>query len=270
MKKQEIKSVIKKWYSALNFPETMDSDFEKALDAFEADPSVTLENYNTKSQNGKENLLYFLYFCEELARKYKEKNIPQSILLDTLGDIPVWTKTWSGIKGELYLGELEWLKRHLGMRLFKLGRLQFCIADSEFDIPQKGIAKGDAVVEVHIPEGEPLDTEACKLSVNRAREFFKEFFPQYDYKLFTCHSWLLDASLSEFLSPNSNILKFANMFTVVRNDPSDAIFGYIFKWGTTRREAMEWQTSSSLSEKIKSAVLNDREFYESLGYINKL
>ena len=142
MESHNMKYTINKWYCKLNFPSDMDSDFKKLLSSTELDADLTIESYDTKEKDGGKNLLYFLFFCEELSQKYKQKGIPENILYATLCDIVTWTKTWSALKGELYLGELEWLKRHLEMRLFKLGRLQFCIADSEFEIHEKCLAKG--------------------------------------------------------------------------------------------------------------------------------
>jgi len=264
-----VKNTVKKWYHRLDFPSNMDKDFERLLYDTELNDALTIGSYDTKEKDGGKNLLYFLFFCERLSQKYKEKGISDEILLATLSDIVTWTKTWSELKGTLYLGELEWLKHHLQMRLFKLGRLQFCIANSEFDIPEKGLIKGAPVIEVHISEGEPLSQKACLESLDMARKFFEFYFPEFEYSLFTCHSWLLDTSLSEFLSPTSNILKFADLFKTVRQDPSDAIFGYLFKWGIKREELKDMLPSSSFATKIKDAAMNKKVFYEGLGYIVK-
>ena len=269
MENEYTKSIIKKWYTRLNFPKDTEAAFLCALDNCPIDSNMTIERYNTSCDDGKINLLYFLFFCEELEKKYKKSGIPERVMLDTLGDIAIWTRVWSELMGELYLGELNWLKRHLKMKLFRLGRLQFCISPSEFDIDVKEIKKGDKIIEIHIPEGEPLSPQECINSIDEARRFFSRFFPEYEYKLFTCHSWLLDRSLSEFLSPSSNILQFADLFRVVRRDTSDALLGYIFKWGIRRDELGNCPTRSSFAEKIKAAALDGRAFYECLGYIEK-
>ena len=265
----ETKAIIEKWYKKLNFPKETEPDFYRALEEKEIDGAMTLEKYDKSSDDGEANLLYFLYFCQSLEEKYKEKGIPESILLDTLGDIVVWTKTWSALKGGLYLGELSWLSRHLGMRLFKLGRLQFCMADSEFEIKEKGLFVGAPVVEVHIPEGEPLLRQACESSVDAARDFFEKYFPKFDYPVFTCHSWLLDPTLKEILPKESNILRFADMFTVTKSDPSDALLGYIFFWGAKREDLASCTPKSTLATAVKSAVTHGKTFSESLGYIEK-
>ena len=170
----DAKSIVRKWYAALGFPTDMDAPFTAALDRVEIAPDAVAKDYDVNEEDGEKNLVYFLYFSEALSQQYKQKGIPEEILIDTLHDIVVWTKTWSSIKGGLYLGELSWLKRHLTMQLFKLGRLQFCMAPSEFDIPLKGVKVGTPVIEVHIPEGEPLYTDACLSSLNKARAFFAQ------------------------------------------------------------------------------------------------
>ena len=264
-----VQETIRKWYYELGFPSSMDAAFEGAVGSFQIADGVTVENYPVNEQAGAENLLYCLYFCEALSRKYKEKGIPDKILKDTLHDIVVWTQIWSDIKGELHLGETQWLKRHIKMRLFKLGRLQFCVAPSEFDIPEKNIAQGDLVIEVHIPEGEPLLPDACLQSMDDARKFFDFYYPELGFSLFTCHSWLLDSSLKELLPENSNILKFARLFKIVQQNPSDAILGYLFQWGALRAGIREYIPASSFAARVKEACLAGRIFYEGLGYIEK-
>ena len=198
------KNIIKKWYSLLKFPEKYDLQFKELLDSSDCEDLTSLSEYEDYNNKGK-NLLAFLYFCEELSVKYKAKNIPDEILYDTLSDIVIWTNTYFSISKKLGLDETNWLKKHLSFKLFKLGRLQFCIADSEFDIPGYSIGKGDRILEVHIPQAGPLNFEKCKESFENSKKFFSKYFKEYDYKCFTCHSWLLDKALLPFLSENSNI-----------------------------------------------------------------
>jgi hypothetical protein len=269
MKDSIKKATAEKWYDLLDFPKEAYKEFKSALEAWNPQGATSIDLYNTSEKDGKKNLLSYLFFCDELEKGYQSKGIPNNVLIDTLKDIVIWTKTWSALKNELYLGEVEWLKRHLSMKLFRLGRLQFCMADSEFDIPEKNVKKGDPTIEIHIPEGEPLLVEECIRSIELARDFFKRYFPNYNYTLFTCHSWLLDTSLDRFLKPDSNILKFGGLFKVVKRDSSDALLGYIFRWGIKREELESSPAVTSLAKKIKSAALNGEEFYECLGYIEK-
>ncbi len=264
-----VKDIIETWYKKLSFPTQYDAEFAAALENVKISDAIDVSTYDGTEPDGKRNLLSMLFLCEKLKEKYGELGISDDILYDTLSDIPVWTKTWSNVKRELYLGEISWLSRHLSARLFKLGRLQFCMAPSEHDIPSYGVKQGDNVIEVHIPAVGALKPEECEESLRRAREFFKKHFPQYDYKCFTCHSWLLDPTLKEVLSPNSNILRFADMFKIADTEPSDDILKYVFEWNTTRLNLHLFPATTSLGEKVKSHLKNGGSFRCALGVIEK-
>jgi hypothetical protein len=189
--------------------------------------------------------------------------------MDTLYDIVRWTDIWTDLKGELWLGETGWLSRHLSMRLFHIGRLQFCMALSEFDIPSKDIKKGDPVIEIHIPAAGPLCESECRESIEAAREFFAKYYPDYAYKAFTCHSWLLDSSLKDLLPEDSNILKFAALFDVVSEEESFEILRYVFKRTTNSKNVKHAYPTSSFAERVKRATLSGAKFHESLGVIDR-
>lgn len=259
--------IIDKWYRALGFPTAYDEAFYKALQELDISDALSIHTCQLDEKDGKRNLLSFLYLCEGLQKQYEEKGIDEEILCDTLQDLVTWTNTWTAIQGELYLGELAWLARHLGMRLFKLGRLQFCMGEMEEDIPEKGFHKGEPVLEIHIPQGEALTPAACKASVDTAREFFARYFPAFHYRCMTCHSWLLDDTLQGMLSPKSNILQFQALFEPVHKEASDAILRYVFTWDTTRDTLAQRPAGSGFAGRVKAHVLSDGRFFEVLGIL---
>lgn len=265
----ETKIVIREWYQKLGFPKIYDGEFETALERIPISDALTPENFSWKGRDGQRNLLSVLYLCKGLAAEYERQGIPEKILLDTLGDIVRWTETWSALKGELYLGELKWLQFHMKGRLFQLGRLQFCMGCAHQDIPDAGVKKGDPVLEIHIPDTGTLDPEECKHSVAMAREFFPRYFPDFAWKVFTCHSWLLDDTLEELLLENSHILWFQRQFTAVSREQSDAILGYVFPWRTTRSQVRHYAASTSLARGVKQRVRENGAFYEVLGYFKR-
>ena len=262
-----VPTVIEKWYRELAFPKEYDAVFHEALERIKISDAIAIETYNVNLKDGKRNLLSALYMCEELSLKYAEKGIGKEILISTLRDLVTWTNVWSDLKGELYLGEMEWLKKHLEMRLFRLGRLQFCMGQAECDIPQRDVLAGDNVLEIHIPEGENLSREACLESIEFAKAFFKQYYPEFDYKCFTCHSWLLDESLDKFLKCDSNILQFGRMFEMIHREKSDAILRYVFRWDATRRSVRCLESYSSFSKAVKCHAMQNGAFYEVYGYL---
>ena len=266
---ESVAEVIEKWYNKLNFPDIYKNEFYRALEEVKISDAISIDTYDLYCEDGKRNLLSILYLCEELAQRYKEKGISEEILNETLHDIVVWTSIWSGIKGGLYLGELSWLSKHLGMKLFKIGRLQFAFGKAEHAVPEKNISKGDNVIEIHIPEGAPLSKEDCLRSIEAAKAFFAKYYPDYSFEYFTCHSWLLDETLKEIAAPESNILKFAEMFDVVKKEESDAILKYVFRWDTTRYTLRHTAAASSLAQKVKKYALSGGSFFEATGVIKK-
>lgn len=260
---------ITKWYKTLNFPSVYDETFYSAVDKIEIDLITDLESYDKECKDGIKNLLAYLFFCEETKKRYESLCIPNEILIDTLKDIVTWCNTWSKVKGGLFLGELPWLERHLSLKLFRLGRLQFCMQKAPCDIDKYGVKKGEGVIGIHIPEGEKLSVDACNESINQAREFFDRYFPEFNYKIFTCHSWLLDQQLERFLSKESGIIKFSNLFDKVDKNESFSNLKFLFDRNTTIENLIDKESRSSLSAKVKDAVLKGEKFYEVLGVIKK-
>lgn len=262
-------AIAEKWYRKLHFPCSYDEEFYHALDTLEIPEETSIESYDLKETNGKKNLIAFLYMCEALEKKYLEKGIDEGILIDTLSDLLRWTDTWSGLKNELYLGQLTWVSIPMKMEIFKLGRLQFCMQKIDRDVPKYGIHNGDDIIGIHIPAGEPMTPESCQASLAMAREFFSTYYPDYRYDYFVCHSWLLDASLAEFLPAESNILKFQTLFDVVEQENSDAIIRYVFRWGATREDLEQLPITSRFSAKVREHMLAGGDFHEALGIIPK-
>lgn len=261
--------IIEKWYKRLNFDSKYDAEFYEALNTIEISPDTCIADYDFDCTDGKKNLLAYLYMCEALQVKYDEKGISRDILLDTLSDIVRWCNTWSELEGELYLGEIGWLSRSMKFYLFKIGRLQYCIHSVTEDFTKFGMKLGESFIGVHIPPTGPLKIEEVKASLDMAREFFAKYFPDMKYSYFSCLSWLLDDTLKEFLPENSNILKFAELFSIVDNAPSDAILHYVFDINTTRENIAYRQCSSSFAQKVKSAIQDGKVFYQPRGLIAK-
>lgn len=258
------KNIIKKWYEALGFPTEYDTEFYALLDDVSLDGVDTAENYVYDNDTGK-NLCAYLYFCEAISHKYKEHGISDNILMDTLSDIVVWTNTYYGMWGKVGFAEVNWIRRHLTFKLFKLGRLQFEITEAERDMDAFDTKRGEPILAVHIPGVGPLSEYDALASFEMAKEFFKEYFPDYKYKCFTCHSWLLDPTLKKYLREGSNILRFAALFTPVAIEDSDTLLKYIFRRDTTRESVAKEEKASSFAVKIADAITDGEIFHEVLG-----
>lgn len=265
----DTKPIIQKWYQKLNFDSKYDAAFYQALEDISIPASTTIKDYPMDCLDGKRNLLSYLYMCEELERKYKEKGISETILMDTLQDLVRWCNVWSELKGELYLGEIAWLSNHMAFKLFRLGRLQFAIQKGNANFEKFGKKNGEIYIGIHIPPSDPLLPEACKASIDMARAFFATYFPEVSYTYFATNTWLLDDTLKEILPEGSNILRFGELFEKVYTEKSDDILRYVFGWNITRENYQNCPCKTSLAAKVKKAYESGKEFYITRGIINK-
>lgn len=178
--------------------------------------------------------MWFLYLYSRMACEvyfqYQECGISDEIFQATFNDISYWCDNYQREYGSFGLGEYGWFTRHLDMTLLRLGRLQFEEMEMEYTVGdgEDRIEKGTPVINIHIPQGEPLIWDECEKSISMARERWGI------EKRYVCHSWLLYPDLSDVLSEHSNIREFARHFKVLRTDFNEReaewrIFGKVLK-----------------------------------------
>ena len=95
------------------------------------------------------------------------------------------------------------------------------------------------------------------------------YYPEYDYKGFTCHSWLLDPALKQLLKEETNIIRFQYRFVNVADDPSDAILRYVFRWNTNGKNLKYAVAPTAFAERVRKAYFSGAKFHESYGIILK-
>lgn len=164
-----------------------------------------------------------LLISEDAYKQYKKLGIPNEVFYDTFSDISVWVNTAKREENIDGLLEVWWIRHILYLNMFKLGRMQYQFYKTDYILSglsplqalKAPIKNKSRVLNIHIPEGARLDYSECEKSVLLARKFFSEYFPEYDYKGFVCDSWLLDLRNAEFMSADSNIMKFSNLFCTV-------------------------------------------------------
>ena len=72
------------------------------------------------------------------------------------------------------------------------------------------LVPGDPVLAIHIPANRPLDFDACAASLRSAATFFPHHFPRRPFMAWTLECWILDTQLRDWLSPDSNMVRFQN------------------------------------------------------------
>lgn len=146
-----------------------------------------------------------------------------------------------------------WPVLHLRGELYQLGRLQF-------QRTTLGGRTGNAVARAGLPYGPgspalalhipglygPLTPQACGRSLEQAREFFARCYPEEQYAIATCHSWLLDPHLGEYLPRSSNIVRFQSRFHTAYVSPEEydrETIGFVFGDPDLRLDALPRHTA---------------------------
>lgn len=226
------------------------------------------KNYgNMRLLDDKMRLAVTLMLAKDAYRRYREMGIPDNVFRDTMSDIGIWCSN-NGNRG---LHNTSWLKNHISLELFRIGRLQFQF----YRVPKTGefinklpFGSSTAVLNVHIPQGEKLDIEQCRSSFIRAITFFDTYFPEFKFDYFFCESWLLYNNNRDFMSSDSNIVRFMNMFDIVYSAPVDAqAIERIF--GKRRLSSRLYPENTSLQRNAKKYIASGGRLGFGIGIIPK-
>ncbi|MDO4154639.1 MAG: acyltransferase domain-containing protein [Clostridia bacterium] len=232
--------------------------------------------------NRKKGAAFCLAFCllqaEQAYAEYRKRGIPDEIYYDTMRDITVWVNTLQAEENIVGVTEISWLRHTLYLNLFKIGRLQYQFFTTNHLLsglsPQKDypIKSGEAVLNIHIPAGGRLALDDCRASLAAARDFFENYYPQYDYKGFVCDSWLLDCHNADFMRPESNIVRFRALFDAVYQTaaPMNEITRRL--WGeltVSKSKIAAFPAETDLQKRTKAYLLSGGKTGNGYGFIVK-
>jgi hypothetical protein len=169
--------------------------------------------------------------------------------------------------------EYGWLTYHFRGGIYRLGRLQFGRWRISFDPTTTTLDtrfhRGAPALGVHIPGGSPLTPQACDVAFAQARPFYERHFPNEQYCIAECNSWLLDQQLCEYLPAHSNIIQFQQRFTIVadtRWPADDEIARFVF--GRPLPAALESLPQSTMLQRaIVDHLRAGRHWYSQVGWM---
>lgn len=152
----------------------------------------------------------------------------------------------------------------LGFCADENGNCASCTREYPKSIWKTALRKGDAVLSVHIPNKGALTKEACEASYKRAQAVFRACYPEFEFKAFHCHSWMLDPQLHKFLPESSNILAFQRKFTQYAGQTEGKdVFNFVFK--LQFKEYNDMPEDTSLQRGLKKHYLDGKYIYEYEG-----
>lgn len=157
----------------------------------------------------------YLGALADVRRFHAQRHIPDEISWATLADLGRNLMRDRLLLGDGGLRTSGWLTLHFRGSLYQLGRLQFDRREATRARVGDSPGESEPAVGIHIPESGPLTPEACDDSIAQAGPFFKRHFPGTPPRVGVCTSWLLDPQLGEYLTPDSNIMRFQRRFELV-------------------------------------------------------
>jgi hypothetical protein len=223
---------------------------------------VGFSEIDTDLYDGLFLLLVFISTIDSLIEKYKKKGISLTIMKDTLSDVSIWLSDFYKRYGYVGTKENCWFVRTFKFDLFRIGRLEY--EKGKFQKDYGEMCVGDDVVEVHIPRGGKLDHSECDKSFKDAIQFFNG--QGYDFKAFSCNSWMLDEQFGEIAGEGSNLQSFEKRFKKIPNEEyNDAFKKFIFQNDFENPD--DAIVTSSLQKKVIEKIKEGKKFRQKYGYI---
>jgi hypothetical protein len=197
------------------------------------------------------NLLYVWVFLSVLpaVRAFHERHgVTRPEGSRILGNLAAQLAAHRLVRGVAGLSEQNWLTRHFRATILDFGRLHVERTHFGADVPGPATAapaKGEPVLELHIPEGR-LTPAACDASIAAATTFFRREFGHENHRFGVCTSWVLDPQLRSYLADDANILAFQRRFTLAPDpgpDRTGTVIEFVFKRPATELDALPQDTS---------------------------
>ena len=141
---------------------------------------------------------------------YAKQNISDQIFIATMKCFPRFVQEYMWKTGHLGFNTGWWSWRHLSLKLFRLGVL-------EFECNERKAVK---TLSVHIPSDALMSREGLDASYRWA----VEFFTFYDYEYIYCDTWLLAPVLKDMLPKGSRILDFMSDYDIEEVNPEGTSF----------------------------------------------
>jgi hypothetical protein len=132
------------------------------------------------------------------------------------------------------------------------------------------IAQSDTpILALHIPASGSLSVEICNESFKTAVDFFATYYPEYNYNIFSCDSWLLDNQYPEYLAESSNIRQFSSEFYLFPTANANSAQTYQRVFQSEAKAINELPQNSSLQKSMVEFLKSGRCFRSGGGFIFK-
>jgi len=211
-----------------------------------------VKTFADTDKNGIKMLTCQLYAMLQIREKYVQKGISDQIFIDTMKSFTRFIGEYFNMHGRYVFERGWWTWRHLSMRMFRLGVLEFEPKDGD--------------LWVHIPSDAVMTKEALRSSYDFAKAFFTE--QGIPFSEIVCSTWLLSPALRDILPPDSRILNFQNDYEILEVIPKNNYFmRWVFnkEYGQDAGDLTKLPENTSLQRGVKKLLLEGKTVGDARG-----
>lgn len=255
----EIRDEVIKFYNSFNF-ETISEDLSKLKNMkTEKEARESLKVRFPDDTKHIKILTCMLLCAVDIYQLYSSKGISDQIYIETMKCFTRFISECKRETGVYAFDRAFWTARQVNGKLFRIGELEY----------EMVTFKSKPTISVHIPSDSIMTDENCNDSLDKANDFFKRFFNEFDGCDYICESWLMMPELKKFLKPDSNIIKFQNRFDIKEIDYNDKEF-FTWVFNTKNTDAIsDLPEKSSLQRNLKNYLLNGGKFGSAFAVLRK-
>lgn len=173
------------------------------------------------------------------------RRMPGDVWIATLKAFSRFVDEYHRDNGSYAFDRGFWTPRQVEARLFRLGELEYELRQND---------DGSRQIDLHIPSDARLTPEGLNASVEYARTFLAEYFPEWRELPMRCESWLLSPALDALLDGKGRILTFKAAFDIDEIFPDNREF---MRWifGRTQGDLRALPENTTLQRRAKALLL---------------
>ena len=192
------------------------------------------------------------------------KDLPEDIWLSTMRCFTRFVNEHYSSTGKYAFDRGFWTTRQIGAKLFRVGELEYELRETDDEALPR-------IISLHIPSDALMTADRLNDSVARAKEFLKEYFPDWANLPMRCHSWLLSPALKPLLDEHSNILRFQRAFDIDTEEyESNGELQWVFKLIGEQQKNVDLSAlpeDTSLQRRMKAYLLEGGKIGTAAGFL---
>lgn len=158
-------------------------------------------------------------------------------------------------KNGMSVRTMLWLSHFTLGKIIEVGSLQFQYTNVKYN---------DAFIKIHIPRNVDFSIQNIKKSIFISKKELKKIYNIKNPKYY-CNSWLLGKSTIEFISKDSNIYKFMQLFDIKEHYETNDALRFVF--AKQEKDYRKLEAKTSLQKKMKKYLLDGNKLYNGIGIL---